>query len=104
MVLSEGVFNSILERDSFDEFDTAVAPCNSIAEIFDDQYYKAYENIRSFEDEELGGPIHIRNVAGKLSRTTGATRHAWLELNSSNRAILIKRLGLDEAELKSRGT
>ena len=101
MVLSGGVFDSVLERDSFDEFDAAVAPCNSIAEIFDDSYYKACENIVSAEDEELGGPIRMQNVVSKLSRTTGATRHAGPKLNSSNRGILIKWLVLNEAELKA---
>ena len=101
MVLTGGVFDLVLERDCFDEFDAAVPPCNSIAETFNDPYYKACENIVSAEDEELGGPIRMQNVVSKLSRTTAATRHAGPELNSCNRVILIERLGLDEAELKA---
>ena len=76
-------------------------PCNSIAETFDDPYYKACENIVSAEDEELGGPIRMQNVVSKQSRTTGTTHHAGPKLNSRNRGILIKWLGLDEAELKA---
>ena len=87
----------------FDEFDAAAAPCNSIAEIFEDPHYKARENIVSVEDEELGGPIRMQNVVGKLSRTPGAIRHAGPKLGSSNRSILIERLGFDEAELKAAG-
>ena len=101
MVLTGGVFDLVLERDCFDEFDAAVPPCNSIAETFNDPYYKACENIVSAEDEELGGPIRMQNVVSKLSRTTGATHHAGPKLNSSNRGILIKWLVLDEAELKA---
>ena len=89
--------------DLFDEFDAAAAPCNSIAEIFKDPHYKARENIVSVEDEELGGPIRMQNVVGKLSRTPGAIRHAGPKLGSSNRSILIERLGFDEAELKAAG-
>ena len=89
--------------DLFDEFDAAAAPCNSIAEIFKDPHYKARENIVSVEDEELGGPIRMQNVVGKLSRTPGAIRNAGPKLGSSNRSILINRLGFDEAELKAAG-
>jgi crotonobetainyl-CoA:carnitine CoA-transferase CaiB-like acyl-CoA transferase len=96
-----------IERDAlialFDEFDAAAAPCNSIAEIFEDPHYKARENIVPVEDEELGGPIRMQNVVGKLSRTPGAIRHAGPKLGSSNRSILIERLGFDEAELKAAG-
>ena len=89
--------------DLFDEFDAAAAPCNSIAEIFKDPHYKARENIVSVEDEELGGPIRMQNVVGKLSRTPGAIRNAGPKLGSSNRSILINRLGFNEAELKAAG-
>ena len=89
--------------DLFDEFDAAAAPCNSIAEIFKDPHYKARENIVSVEDEELGGPIRMQNVVGKLSRTPGAIRNAGPKLGSSNRSILINRLGFKEAELKAAG-
>jgi formyl-CoA transferase len=89
--------------DLFDKFDAAAAPCNSIAEIFKDPHYKARENIVSVEDEELGGPIRMQNVVGKLSRTPGAIRNAGPKLGSSNRSILINRLGFNEAELKAAG-
>ena len=89
--------------DLFDEFDAAAAPCNSIAEIFKDPHYKARENIVSVEDEELGGPIRMQNVVGKLSRTPGAIRNAGPKLGSSNRSILINRLGFNEEELKAAG-
>ena len=89
--------------DLFDKFDAAAAPCNSIAEIFKDPHYKARENIVSVEDEELGGPIRMQNVVGKLSRTQGAIRNAGPKLGSSNRSILINRLGFNEAELKAAG-
>ena len=89
--------------DLFDEFDAAAAPCNSIAEIFKDPHFKARENIVSVEDEELGGPIRMQNVVGKLSRTPGEIRNAGPKLGSSNRSILINRLGFSEAELKAAG-
>lgn len=87
----------------FDEFGAAVAPCNSIAEIFDDEHFKARENIVAVADDELGEPIRMQNVVGKLSRTPGEIRHAGPKLGSSNRDVLIDQLGFDEAELKAAG-
>ena len=87
----------------FDEFGAAVAPCNSIAEIFDDEHFKARENIVAVADNELGELIRMQNVVGKLSRTPGEIRHAGPKLGSSNRDVLIDQLGFDEAELKAAG-
>ena len=87
----------------FDEFGAAVAPCNSIAEIFDDEHFKARENIVAVADDELGEPIRMQNVVGKLSRTPGEIRHAGPKLGSSNRDVLIDQFGFDEAELKAAG-
>ena len=50
----------------FDRFDAAAAPCNSIAEIFEDPHYKARENIVAVEDGELGGPIRMQNVGRQV--------------------------------------
>ena len=38
-----------------------------------------------------------------MSRTPGGIRHAGPKLGSSNRDILIERLGFNEAELKEAG-
>ena len=109
VALDEALQASIemFDRDAllvlFDEFDAAAAPCNSIAEIFEDPHFKARENIVSVEDEELGEPIRMQNVVGKFSRTPGEIRHAGPKLGSSNRAILIEQLGFDEADLIAAG-
>ena len=87
----------------FDEFGAAVAPCNSIAEIFDDEHFKARENIVAVEDKELGGPIRMQNVVGKFSRTPAAIRHAGPPLGSSNEAVLVDELGFSRKELEAAG-
>jgi crotonobetainyl-CoA:carnitine CoA-transferase CaiB-like acyl-CoA transferase len=87
----------------FDKFDAAAAPCNNIEEIFADPHFKARENIVPVEDAELGGPIRMQNVVGKFSRTPGGIRAAGPILGSSNREILIERLGFDEARLREAG-
>ncbi len=87
----------------FDSFDAAAAPCNSVAEIFEDAHFQARENIVAIEDAELGGPIRMQNVAGRFSRTPGRINRAGPPLGAHNRAILVERLGFDEAELESAG-
>ena len=87
----------------FDTFDAAVAPCNSVADIFEDAHFKARENIVAVEDEELGGPVRMQNVVGKFSRTPGRIRHAGPRLGSDNRAILVDQLGFEESELQAGG-
>ncbi len=87
----------------FDSFDAAAAPCNSVAEIFEDAHFQARENIVAIQDAELGRPIRMQNVAGKFSRTPGRIRRAGPPLGAHNRAILVERLGFDEAELENAG-
>ncbi len=87
----------------FDSFDAAAAPCNSVAEIFEDPHFQARENIIAVADKELGGSIRMQNVVGKFSRTPGEIRHAGPKLGYDNRRILIDRLGFDEAQLVEAG-
>ena len=95
-----------VERFTLDELierfiacEAAVAPVNSIDQIFEDEHFKARENIVTVQDEELGGPVRFQNVVGKLSATPGRVLHAGQKLGASNRAILIDRLGFTEDEL-----
>lgn len=87
----------------FEEFGAAAAACNNIAEIFDDPHFAARENIVAIDDEELKGPIRMQNVVGRLSRTPGRIRHAGPALGTSNREILIEKMGYTETELKEAG-
>jgi crotonobetainyl-CoA:carnitine CoA-transferase CaiB-like acyl-CoA transferase len=109
VVLDEALQAAIsrFDRDElialFDRFDAAVAPCNTIEEIFADPHFQARENIVSVDDGELGGPIRMQNVVGKLSRTPGSVRGAGPALGSSNREILVEQLGFDADELARAG-
>lgn len=103
--LQEAIFQ--FDRDElielFDTFGAAVAACNNIEEIFNDPHFKARENIVAIEDEEIGGPIRMQNVVGRMSRTPGNIRHAGPALGSSNNDVLIDSLGFSEAELREAG-
>jgi len=107
--LDEALQTAILKFDRdelielFTKFGAAVAACNNIEEIFEDPHFQARENIVAVDDDELGGPIRMQNVVGRMSRTPGAIRHAGPALGSSNRTILIEQLGFSEQELRDAG-
>ena len=87
----------------FTEFQAAVAPVNNIAQIFADPHFAARENIVAVEDEELGGPLRMQNVVGKLSRTPGKVGRAGPRLGEDNYEILVKRLGVSIEEARAAG-
>lgn len=88
----------------FDQFEAAIAPVNSIAQIFADPHFAARENITVLDDEELAGTLRMQNVVGKLSRTPGRIRHTGPRLGAHNREILVERLGFAEEELAAIGS
>ena len=61
------------------------------------------ENIVALDDPELGAPLRMQNVVGKLSRTPGAIRHTGPRLGEHNREVLVDLLGFAEAELAAQG-
>ena len=87
----------------FDQADAAVAPVNDIGQIAADAHFAARENITTVADAELGGPLRMQNIAGKLSATPGAIRWAGAPVGAHNREILIERLGLDPAAVRAAG-
>lgn len=91
----------LLER--FERSDAAVAPVYDVAQTFTDPHFIARENVVTLEDEELGGPVRMQNVVGKLSRTPGRIRRAGPKLGEHNREILIDRLGFTADELRAAG-
>ncbi|MGE0719967.1 MAG: CoA transferase, partial [Alphaproteobacteria bacterium] len=93
-------YDELMER--FVRADATVAPVNDIAQIFADPHVAARDNIVELDDEELG-PVRFQNVVGKLSETPGRVAHAGPRLGSSNREILVGRLGFSEAELTRAG-
>jgi formyl-CoA transferase len=100
------VIADAVERFALDELmrrmlacEAAAAPVNNIQQIFEDEHFKARQNIFSMHDDELRGPVRFQNIAGKLSATPGRIDHAGPPLGSSNHEILVERLGFSEEEL-----
>lgn len=87
----------------FERSDAAVAPVYDVAQTFADPHFIARENVVAVPDEELGGPIRMQNVVGKLSRTPGRVRHAGPKLGQHNQEILVDQLGFTAEELRAAG-
>ena len=96
-------FNQSTLIHMFDKFGAAIAACNNIEEIFQDEHFKSRQNIIAVDDKELGSSLKMQNVVGKFSRTPGKIRHAGPKLGEHNYEILIKMLGFSEDELKHHG-
>lgn len=92
---------NLLER--FVTLDATAAPVNTVADILADPHIQARENIVTLHDDELGGPVRMQNVVGKLSRTPGGITGAGPRLGQHNREVLIDRLGYTEADLAAAG-
>ena len=83
--------------------DAPIAPVNDIAQICVDPQIIARENITTLQDAELGLPIKMQNIVGKLSQTPGRITAPGPRLGEHNRDILIDRLGFTEAEVRAAG-
>jgi crotonobetainyl-CoA:carnitine CoA-transferase CaiB-like acyl-CoA transferase len=87
----------------FVELEAAISPVNNVEDIVNDPHVQARENIVAVPDEELGGPLRMQDVVGKLSRTPGAIRHTGPRLGEHNRDVLVGQLGFSEEELRAQG-
>ena len=108
-VLDDALQEAILKFDQltlikiFEEVGAAVAACNNIKEIFEDEHFKSRKNIITIDDQELGGPLKMQNVVGNFSRTPGKIKHAGPKLGQHNYEILVEKLGFSKKELKLHG-
>ena len=85
-------------QEKLDEFGVPVSPILSIEDIFEDEHYKARENIVEVEHPRLG-TIKVPGVIPKFSKTPGSIRYRAPELGEHNEEILGKQLGISKEEL-----
>jgi crotonobetainyl-CoA:carnitine CoA-transferase CaiB-like acyl-CoA transferase len=83
---------------AFAEHEAAIAPINSIADIFRDPQFQARETITTVEHPVLGA-IKMQNVIPSLTLTPGRIGHAGPELGEHNHDVYVDELGLTDAEL-----
>lgn len=87
----------------FVELEAAISPVNNVEDVINDEHVRSRGNIVALPDEELGGPLRMQNIVGKLSRTPGAISHTGPRLGQHNREVLVERLGFTEAEVAAQG-
>ena len=87
----------------FIELEAAISPVNNVEDVLNDPHVVERGNIVSVDDEELGVPLRMQNVVGKLSRTPGQIRHTGPALGAHNREVLVDMLGFSEEELAQQG-
>src|SRR5690606_20915896 len=81
-----------------DEHGVPLAPILSIADIFENEQYKARENIIRVDHPTLGS-VALPGLIPKFSRTPGAVKHPGPEqLGAFNREVYGELLGLSEEE------
>jgi formyl-CoA transferase len=83
---------------TFEEYQAAIAPIYSIADIFLDPQYRARETITTVDDARLG-PTRTQNVVPRLSATPGRVRHLGPELGAHNQEVFVGELGFAESDL-----
>lgn len=84
----------------FIELEAAISPVNNVEDVVCDEHVVARENIIALPDDELGAPLRMQNVVGKLSRTPGRIAHTGPRIGQHNREVLVNQLGFTEEELR----
>lgn len=107
--LDEALQTEILRFDrttlieQFIAHEAAIAPVNDVADIFADPHMAARDNITTVHDPELGGPLRMQNVVGKLSDTPGHIAAPGPALGAHTESVLVHELGFDRARLVAAG-
>ncbi|MSR13062.1 MAG: CoA transferase [Gammaproteobacteria bacterium] len=76
-----------------------LGPINSIADIFEDEHFKARENLLTVQDPRAGNVV-IPNVVPRLSETPGRFSSLGPDLGAHNEEIYCERLGFSREEIE----
>ncbi len=85
-------------QNLLDEYGVPVSPINSIKDIFEDEQFKARNNIVEVEHPRLG-KVKIPGVVPKFSETPGSIRHSAPDLGEHSEEILQDLLQLGEEQI-----
>ncbi len=83
---------------AFEEHEGAIAPIYSIADIVEDDHFRARETITTVQHPQLG-PLQMQNVIPRLTETPGRIDHPGATLGEHNADVLGDELGLSAQEL-----
>lgn len=78
--------------------DVPAGPINTIADIFEDEHFRARKTLLEVEDHRTGKFV-IPNVLPRLSRTPGEFRSLGPDLGQDNLEIYRDRMGFSDAEI-----
>src|SRR3546814_1108193 len=94
--------DSAVIHDLFDKADVVSGPVLDIEDIFEDDHYKARENILELPDEDFER-VRMQGVVPRFGRTPGAVIHPGKGLGADNHAVYRDVLRSDErtSELQS---
>jgi crotonobetainyl-CoA:carnitine CoA-transferase CaiB-like acyl-CoA transferase len=81
------------------EAEVPVSRVNTIADIFEDQHYRAREMLLRLPHPRLG-ELTMPGLVPKLSRTPGAVVQAGSGVGDDTRAVLTKDLGMSDADVE----
>ncbi len=84
--------------EKLDSYGVPVSPVMSIADIFENEQYKARENIVEVKHPRLG-TIKVPGVVPKFEKTPGSIRSVAPDLGENNEAIL-NSLGFSGEEIQ----
>lgn len=82
-----------------DKHGVPISPINSIKDIFEDEHYKARENIIEVEHPRLG-KLKMPGVVPKFSQTPGSVRNIGPDLGEHSNEILKKVLNFNEEDIQ----
>jgi len=85
-------------QDYLDEHGVPVSPIYSIADIFENEQYKARENIVEVEHPRLG-KMKMPGIVPKFSETPGSIRNIGPDIGENNEEILKDLVGLSDEEI-----
>jgi len=83
--------------EAFEAAEAAVAPIYDVADVMNDEQYRALGTITQIDDSELG-PIRMQNVLFRLSETPGQIKWAGPPLGAHNDEVFLA-LGLSREEM-----
>jgi len=83
-----------------DEFGVPISSINNIEDIFNDEHFKARENIIEMEHPRLG-KVKMPGIVPKFSETPGSVRKVGPDLGADNDDILKELIELSDEEIQA---